>query len=709
MKIRKKLMILLLGIALVPLVAASVLDRVATRKLGHHLAGQTREILTEQAQYRLRRLVHDFGRILRRDQLLLESAVRIQAQAIELRLGRPAPPSPRVFLAADIDANTRVPEGLAPSARHAYYDSAGKRRLMPVSYEAQAYVLAPGVNATAVAEDMARLSTMPEIYREIHRKIPRLAHWQYAALASGVHMSYPAHGGYPEGYDPRERPWYRLAVARGGMAWLPPLGDITTRKVMLGVSMPVRHDGKVVGVAAVDVPTDSIFQDLELPAGWAEGSSALFVYPSGEGDAVPGSLAILSSRRYTGPATTLAEVPGLQVLQADDPEALAALRLDALAGRSGVRQMSCNGQPALWAYGAAAVGDPFPIVIVPEALVLAQALKAENYVLATTIQGLQITGVILLAVVGGVVAAAYFSSHSVTRPVNDLADAAKELGGGNYDARVEIRTGDELQALGETFNDIGPKLGEREQMKRSLQLAMEIQQHLLPARPPVLEGFDIAGRSLYCDETGGDYYDFIELVELGRGKLGIAVGDVTGHGIAAALLMASARALLRSHAGRHGVELGALFNELNRHLVRDTGDERFMTLFYGVLDARERALWWTSGGHDPPLWLRRPTGIIEELPNTGIPLGVIDEATYGQAGPLTLSPGEVVLIGTDGIWEARNARKEMFGKPRLRELLSASADRPAEEIHAAVVEAVRRFRGTQPQEDDITLVVIKVL
>jgi sigma-B regulation protein RsbU (phosphoserine phosphatase) len=250
-------------------------------------------------------------------------------------------------------------------------------------------------------------------------------------------------------------------------------------------------------------------------------------------------------------------------------------------------------------------------------------------------------------------------------------------------------------------------LGERDRMKKSLAVAMEIQQHLLPQADPQLEGFDIAGKSLYCDETGGDYYDFIRLGDIGADKLGIAVGDITGHGIAAALLMASARGVLRSHAARHGTDLDELFGAINLHLVRDTGDERFMTLFYGILDVAQRTLTWTSSGHDPALWLRRQRGEIQELPNTGIPLGILEEARYTQGGPVTLDHGDIIVIGTDGIWEARDPAEEMFGKDRLRQILSAQADSPSAEIHAAIVEAVRIFQGTAPRDDDITLVVIK--
>jgi sigma-B regulation protein RsbU (phosphoserine phosphatase) len=184
---------------------------------------------------------------------------------------------------------------------------------------------------------------------------------------------------------------------------------------------------------------------------------------------------------------------------------------------------------------------------------------------------------------------------------------------------------------------------------------------------------------------------------------------VSGHGIGAALLMDAARGVLRSHATQHGSNLAELFETLNRHLVRDTGDGQFMTLFYAVLDSAERTLDWTSGGHDPALWLQEADGEIQELPNTGIPLGILEDVEYEQAGPIKLAHGDIVLVGTDGIWEARNVDGDMFGKDRLRQLLTESAEMSATEIYNIIVEAVRNFRQTRPQEDDVTLVVIKAL
>jgi sigma-B regulation protein RsbU (phosphoserine phosphatase) len=325
-----------------------------------------------------------------------------------------------------------------------------------------------------------------------------------------------------------------------------------------------------------------------------------------------------------------------------------------------------------------------------------------------TLKGLRAVGVILVCVLLVAIVVAIVSARSLTRPVQLLAQAAKKHSGGDFKSRVEIRTRDEMQELGDIFNDMGPKLDEHQKMKQSLALAMVIQQNLLPREPPQLEGFNIAGKSVPCDETGGDYYDFIELVGLGANKLGIALGDVTGHGISAALLMASARSALRNQLPYQGESLEGLFERLNDQLVRDTGEERFMTLFYGLLDAEARTLQWASGGHDPALLLRRKTGEIEELAEPrGIPLGIMAGASYQQSAPVTLDPGDIVLVGTDGIWEAASPAGDDFGKDRLKEILTSYADTSAAEICDRVVVAVSEFRDSAPQADDITLVVIR--
>jgi sigma-B regulation protein RsbU (phosphoserine phosphatase) len=261
--------------------------------------------------------------------------------------------------------------------------------------------------------------------------------------------------------------------------------------------------------------------------------------------------------------------------------------------------------------------------------------------------------------------------------------------------------------LGDIFNQTGPKLKAMEKMKGSLELARAIQQNLLPGTAPKLEGFELAGNCKYCDETGGDYYDFIELTELGPGRVGIALGDVTGHGIGAALLMATARSVLRSNAQRYGTNLTQLFEVLNQHIESDTDYDKFITLFYGILDANQRSLVWVSGGHDPALWYHTNNGQIEELPNTGMPVGIMQDSNFEQGGPVSLEAGDVVVIGTDGIWEAQNESGDMFGKERLRKIIIRENEKPANEICSRIIDEVTNFSSPTPQLDDITLVVIK--
>jgi sigma-B regulation protein RsbU (phosphoserine phosphatase) len=237
-------------------------------------------------------------------------------------------------------------------------------------------------------------------------------------------------------------------------------------------------------------------------------------------------------------------------------------------------------------------------------------------------------------------------------------------------------------------------------------MAREVQQSLLPAEAPVLKGFDIAGHSVYSDETGGDYYDFIDLSGLGKNCLGIAVGDVSGHGVTPALLMATARALLRSQVSPSG-NLAKQIGHINRHLARDARGGRFMTMFYLVIECETREVHWVNAGHDAAI-LYDPAGdSFEELKAADIPLGIRPEWTYRERSHEGGLDGRILLIGTDGIWDTRTAEGGMFGKDAACRILRENADRPAADICAAIDEALIAFRGEGVQRDDVTMVVIK--
>ncbi len=708
MKIRGRLLILLLSIALSPLILSSVFHQISVRRIGNHLASETREQLQAGAHALLHALVDDYGRILKRDEALVLLALNLQANEVERRLADPPPPVSRLHYADEFDRGENLPEGMILSDRHFRPGPGGVSLAIPVNYQHQVIFLPHGVNREALADDLARLSTMPGVYRLVHNFRPNLILWQLTAMESGLHTCFPAKGGYPPEYDPRQREWYRGAK-QAGTSIRKLVTDLTTQTLLLTVSMPVhRPDGSFAGVTAIDVAYNRLFADWEIPAQWADATETLILsFQEGQSDGKETLETVLHSQQAGILKSWQAPVEK-QYIAADDPQEMEAVLEDVRAGLSGVRKVRYRGREVLWAYGAHKKGNPFPLVIVPYERIVAQATQAEAFVLDQIVAGLKVSGLILVGVLAIVTALAIWRSRAVTLPVRQLAEAAERLTRGDFGARVDIRTHDELQGLGQTFNDLGPSLLEREKMKQSLALAKEIQQHLLPQAPPRLEGFDIAGSSIYCDETGGDYYDFIDLEEMGPGRLGLAVGDVTGHGIGAALLMTTVRGVLRSQAGRHGTDLDKLFGNLNLHLIRDTRDEFFMTLFYGVLDSATRSFHWISGGHGPVFWFRGG-GQIENLPSSGIPLGILEGTCFEPPPPCVLAPGDILLIGTDGIWETSNPQGKMYGTGRLCTTLQNCSQQSAGEIHQAIIQDLGAFRAEAPQEDDITMVIVKAL
>lgn len=245
---------------------------------------------------------------------------------------------------------------------------------------------------------------------------------------------------------------------------------------------------------------------------------------------------------------------------------------------------------------------------------------------------------------------------------------------------------------------------EKERFAEQLRLAGEIQRKLLPPTSPAVNGAEVAGWTQPCDDCGGDYFDFFALSDT---KLGFSVGDVTGHGIGAALLMTTARAVLRSCV-RTTSDLGELFSRLNDLLCPDMGGEKFITLWYGVYDAVERSLTYASAGHEPPVLYRKRRDTMEELDSTGMPLGMMEGVSFGSVKVSDLEVGDTLLVMTDGVWEAMNPGGEKFEMERVAALVRACKDDPPKEIVAKLYAAVKEFCGEAPQRDDITMVCLRV-
>jgi sigma-B regulation protein RsbU (phosphoserine phosphatase) len=250
-------------------------------------------------------------------------------------------------------------------------------------------------------------------------------------------------------------------------------------------------------------------------------------------------------------------------------------------------------------------------------------------------------------------------------------------------------------------------LKERQRLRKSLDLAMEVQQNLMPKSDPEVLGLDIAGTSIYCEETGGDYYDYLNVGSNGEGKIGVIVGDVSDHGIQSALLMTTARAFLRQRASLSS-DLDRIVYDVNKQISDDVEESgRFMTLFFSEIDRQNNKIRWVRAGHDPAMIYDPVSTRFKELNGSGLPLGVFDNSVYTQFEH-SIRPGQIILIGTDGIWESHNPQGEMFGKDRFKDIIKIHADLSAKDIIGVVISALDEFSRPLQKEDDVTLVIVKV-
>ena len=305
-------------------------------------------------------------------------------------------------------------------------------------------------------------------------------------------------------------------------------------------------------------------------------------------------------------------------------------------------------------------------------------------------------------------------SEGIVGAVHALHRGTRSVAAGDLDTAIRIPNEDEFGDLAISFNQMtqAVKRGRdialaNDRLTRELETARAIQVRLLPSAEPVLLGFEVAGASIPSREIGGDYFDFLAQAD---GKIGIAIGDVSGKGMPAALLMSNLQASLHGQV-LHPSSVSEVVARVNDLMVKSTDSHMFATFFYGLLDVRNASFICTNAGHNPPLLLRAD-GSLEELKTGGLLLGMIGEQIYKQDS-VTLAPGEIILLYTDGITEAVGPSAEeddydaMFGEDALYEVLRRNRHLPAGGIKDAILDAVAAHTSGVAQSDDITLVVIR--
>lgn len=518
-------------------------------------------------------------------------------------------------------------------------------------------------------------------------------------------------------YDPRARPYYIKAKQAGRIVWTEPyvfydqaIPGVTCANPVFG------KDGKLKGVITVDFDLDTLTRFVERQTVGA--NSRLFIMtPDGILLAHPVQQRMAEAAEQNV-AQTRARSRGkgelLKVGELNDPllntfmdQLTAEDRSTSENAADHARQFEFELSGTRYFARATAFsvsGDLVWIVgaVAPQTDFLASAWRTNALATSASL------GAMLIAVI-----VAMLLARRVSGPVRSLVSFMDSVRAGDLTKRLRLGTrggggAREFRQLSEALDRMLLDLRDRSRLRDAIAVAAQVQQRLLPPAAPIIRGLDVHGFSAYCDETGGDYFDFIPLCRNGREGLLVAMGDVVGHGIGSALVMAGARGVLRSRTSecRH---VGELMTHLNDQLVPDLSGTQFLTMLLLHIDPDDGSVHWSNAGHDPAIIYDPSTGEFSETGRGSIPLGIEGELKYEELPFGPVRAGQVIVLGTDGVWETANSDGEFFGKDRLKAIIRATPTSTAAAIAGAVRRELDSFRGSMHQRDDVTLVIVKVL
>ncbi|WP_027720854.1 SpoIIE family protein phosphatase [Maridesulfovibrio zosterae] len=701
MKIRFKLLLLLLTVSIFPLVLvqAGVLD--SLRSLSDNVGEEVRRELVSKSSVELKRLVEDHARVLSKQRRIVElNLQQISAEFSAWIEDGNEFSLPEVFLGSsagqgDIERLEKKYEQRDQTMMHGAY---------VLDFDAVRYNADGGSDQNAMLPYGTSDAVLP-LLKAVELKSPELTLWIRAVFNSGESLTYPATTGM------RMNMHKTVSVINGSTVptWSLPQKDILTGRTILTASLGVFVDRDAVGSVSIDVPLDTLLHGYNHLDVFSHNIDSLLVHlePNGNGTSgveVVAKEVAASSRKSM---MHMWEPPSTQMLlSSTDATLFSRFRKFLESGKSGVLSMPYNGRDSLWAFSAPDKRGVSLVLILPHDDVVAPANKAKSYVqLAINNQYLH-TVFVLIIVVVLVSVLAFLLSRRFTENIMILARGVKRISSGDFSARVEVAGEDEVGELARDFNSMAPALREHIEIKSALDVAMEVQTNLLPQHSPHIRGYDIYGESRYCDELGGDYFDYIRPDRDGE-NMRIAIGDVSGHGVPAAMLMGSVRGYLRART-LSGGQLDEIISDVNSLVAQDTYKTgQFMTMLMVELDPAKSELRWVRAGHEPGLIFDPAEKDFIRLEGEGIVLGAFEDVEYSENCCADLEEGQILVLGTDGIWEASNKNGEFFGKQRLWDLINLKKNSSAESIVSGIFAAVQDFTGRSKQEDDLTVVVIK--
>ncbi|HDS09034.1 MAG TPA: HAMP domain-containing protein, partial [Firmicutes bacterium] len=540
----------------------------------------------------------------------------------------------------------------------------------------------------------------------------------YIGTESGFILSYPWLGGFESAYDPRLREWYKSAVKNPAGVWTQPYIHVATKELIVTYAKAFYgKDNELRGVLEVDV-TLAVLNERIINTRVGKKGYAFLIDDSGKIIVRPG-LEVNDTRWDETYKTDC-------LLDTDNSE-LKEIILRMINGETGVSRCNFDEAEKFLAYApienttwSMGVVMPREEMLKPmheiQEKIISQIHESENYinrkrttVLTTTI----ITALILSSLIS---VSAISISRKITRPILKLNEGANIVGGGNLDYKHDIRTGDEIEELSNTFNkmtedlkiyisDLKQTTAEKERIESDLRIANEIQNSMLPSIFPPFPNrleFDIYACMEPAKEVGGDFYDFFLVSEE---HLCFVIGDVSGKGVPAALFMVIVKTLIKTEASRGIPPQYVLFN-VNNILVPENSACMFATVFCGLLNLKTGELQFANAGHNPPI-ISRSGGATDFLETpAGFVLGTIADVQFGS-GTINLEKDDMIFLYTDGVTEAMNEKKELFSEKSLLDIVTRFNKECACELIREVRRQVSYFVKITPQYDDITMLTVK--
>jgi len=708
LKINAKILSILLGLSLISLILFAYIAYSNMKRLGDYAIKSSNSLGTKavgDSTAALITLAEDHLRQFAKDQAIISS-----------------------MLFEKVESGTDVMSKYASTlwgdpSSFKYRRSYSKEEKPKDIYSASVYALSPGVKINTVKKELDLLSNMDQILIPIFSNDPNLSS-VYIASESGITKVYPWNSDIAPSYDPRKRVWYERAVKTGKIGWTNLYVDAFGHGLMITCSKPLYNpEGKIVGVVATDV-TLAAMNNRIMNTQVGRLGYAFLLDNNGMVIARPG-LATKDKRWDESFETE-------NLLHTNNSD-LNKITKSMIEGKAGIVQCKLDNGERYIAYapitftkesGSASwsLGIVMPVdEIIAPALTTKSNITSDtestgNYINEQIYKVRNILIGIFVAMILVVSWIAYKLSKMITKPILDLDKGAQIIGSGNLDYRLEVKTGDEIEDLANTFNkmtdnlkiyinDLKETTAAKERIESELKVATQIQASMLPRIFPAFpdkKEFNIFATMEPAKEVGGDFYDFFLINE---NKLCFLIGDVSGKGVPASLFMVISKTLLKTEALRDHSPDDILF-QVNNMLYPDNDNNFFVTIFCVILDIKTGEVQFANAGHNPPL-ICRDGGDFEflKVPNDFV-LGPMPDTEF-ELGKLILEPNDVIFLYTDGVTEAMNPESQLFSDKRLIQCLSKMKEKGIQDIIHGVRTEVATFAQGAPQSDDITLLALK--